>query len=188
MSRVDAMLKVDRYWKLQSITKSQRSPIRNSTSLAGCYTMSNAWTRSFGWSSGKSFSHRPRFRVVAVGGTGMLRSVKDALYSSPRDMHMGTTGWILEIVRTHVIDASFSSHLLIDEVCTMMDSWFGPDVKQILSVMLKARSHDYVEHVLLQLQSISVSAKNLRSVEALCKMNSWMLIGSTPISITRHLV
>ena len=136
----------------------------------------------------KSLAHRAKFRVVAVDGAGLLRSAKDALSSGPCDVLVGTTGRVLQLVTAHAIDVRFSTHLVIDEVDTMMDKGFGPEVSQLLRVMRKARNGDNNEHVLPPLQCIAAGATHPRAAEALYKKNCQMLFGSTRLYIAHQLV
>lgn len=115
----------------------------------------------------KSLSYQLKFRVAAVDGAGLLRSVKDALSSGSCDALICTTVRVLKLVTGNVIDVCFSTHLVTVEVYTMMGKGFGLDVSQLLCVMLKSPNDDEDEHVLPLLQSISVSAKHPRVAEAL---------------------
>ncbi len=110
----------------------------------------------------KALAHRAKFRVVAVDGAGLLRGAKDALARGPCDVLVGTTGRLLQLVDAHAVDLRFATHAVIDEVDTMMDKGFGPDVARLLRAMRKSRGEDSPP-----LQCVAAGATHPRAAEAL---------------------
>lgn len=81
----------------------------------------------------KGLAHLAKFRVVgAIGGTGTMRALRDKLAAGPVDVLVCTTGRLLQLLDDRAVDVRFASHVVIDEVDTMFDAGFGPELKRIL--------------------------------------------------------
>jgi superfamily II DNA/RNA helicase len=77
-----------------------------------------------------------KFRAVGAntgpGGSGLTK-VKELLSTSPVDILVATTGRLLQLLDSRAIDLRFTRHIIVDEVDTMFDVGFGPELRKILS-------------------------------------------------------
>lgn len=83
----------------------------------------------------KSLAYRVKFRVVCTStGTGSagFRKLQERLNQSPCDVLVGTTGRLLQLIEMRAIDLRFVRHVVVDEVDTMFDTGFGPELQKIL--------------------------------------------------------
>eukprot|EP00172_Hildenbrandia_rubra_P000130 Plantae.Rhodophyta-Hildenbrandia_rubra.ctg10583.p1 GENE.Plantae.Rhodophyta-Hildenbrandia_rubra.ctg10583~~Plantae.Rhodophyta-Hildenbrandia_rubra.ctg10583.p1 ORF type:complete len:562 (-),score=92.71 Plantae.Rhodophyta-Hildenbrandia_rubra.ctg10583:242-1927(-) len=81
----------------------------------------------------KRLSHYAKFRTAGlIGGAGSLRKQKDRLTSGAVDVVVATTGRLLQMMDTKSIDLRMLKYLVIDEVDTMFDAGFGPELQKIL--------------------------------------------------------
>lgn len=105
---------------------------------------------------GRALAHGIKFRIAsAVGGTSESIRRLNMRWDQPIDVLVATTGRLLQLVRERELDVRFVSHVVIDEVDTMFDKGFGPEVRQILSAVrsipLKSESHSNHSSNLAQL-------------------------------------
>lgn len=87
----------------------------------------------------KSLSHRIKFSTYAVLGDGPIRRAKDALAARPVDVLVGTAGRLLQLLDMRAVDLRFTSHIIVDEVDTMFDAGFAPDISKLLAAARHAR-------------------------------------------------
>lgn len=90
----------------------------------------------------KGLSHAVKFRVLgAIGGGGSsIRKTKDLLADSPVDILVATTGRLGQLLKERVIDLRFTTHIVVDEVDTMFDEGFGPELRRILTAARTGRA------------------------------------------------
>lgn len=85
---------------------------------------------------GRALAHGVKFRIAsAIGGTSEATKKLNERLDQPIDVLVATTGRLLQLVRARTIDIRFASHVVIDEVDTMFDKNFGPEVRAILSAV-----------------------------------------------------
>lgn len=110
----------------------------------------------------KNLSHTVKFRVIGAigGGQGMYRKLKDKLSAGPVDVLVCTTGRLLQLMDERIVDLRFTTHVIIDEVDTMFDAGFGPELKRILQAARGGRSN-----VVNKPQYIAVGATHPRAAE-----------------------
>lgn len=85
----------------------------------------------------KALSHRAKFRVLGTNsGTGStgLKKLKDVLARSPTDILVSTTGRLIQLLDAKVVDLRSVKHVIIDEVDTLFDEGFGPELDRILQI------------------------------------------------------
>jgi len=81
----------------------------------------------------KHLSHFEKCRVVSlVGGDSSLKKQQEALSRSPVDVVVSTTGRLLQHIDAKSIDLRDCKTVVIDEVDTMFDQGFGPELKRII--------------------------------------------------------
>ena len=82
----------------------------------------------------RQLSHQVKFRVIGAigGGRSGDRILQDKLESGPVDILVATTGRLLQLLQARSIDVRFCKHVIIDEVDTMFDAGFGPELRSIL--------------------------------------------------------
>lgn len=108
----------------------------------------------------KTLAHYAKFRVVSIDGAGSWRNAKDAL-ARPIDVLVTTTGRLLQLMEARVVDLRFAAHIVIDEVDTMFDAGFAPELRRIL-VAARRRPEDIKPP-----QCIAAGATHPRAAEAL---------------------
>lgn len=85
---------------------------------------------------GRALAHSVKFRIAsAIGGTSEATKKLNERLEQPIDVLVATTGRLLQLVRAKHIDVRFATHVVIDEVDTMFDKGFGPEVRAILSAV-----------------------------------------------------
>lgn len=85
---------------------------------------------------GRILAHGVKFRIAsAIGGTSEATKKLNERLEQPIDVLVATTGRLLQLVRAKNIDVRFATHVIIDEVDTMFDRGFGPEVRSILSAV-----------------------------------------------------
>lgn len=83
----------------------------------------------------KELSYSVKFRVIGAttgAGSSGLKKLKDLLAASPVDVLVTTTGRLLQLLDVKAIDLRFTRHIIVDEVDTMFDAGFGPELQRIL--------------------------------------------------------
>lgn len=112
----------------------------------------------------KALSHAVKFRAVGVigGGAGSMRKAKDGVGSAPVDVLVGTTGRISQLASDRSIDLRFASHIVVDEVDTMFDAGFGPELRTILAAARKGRGEN---PDVPRLQCVAAGATHPRAAE-----------------------
>ena len=95
--------------------------------------------------------------VGGTGGTG-LRRVKTRLDAGGVDVLIATTGRLLQLMDAREIDIRFSSHVVVDEVDTMLDEGFGLEVRRIVA---------QAESKLTSVQLVAVGATHPPEAQAL---------------------
>lgn len=81
----------------------------------------------------KMLAHYAKIRVVGMMGGNVVgtRKIKEQL-ETPIDVLVTTTGRLLQLLQQRMLDVRFVRHLVVDEVDTMLDAGFGPELRRIL--------------------------------------------------------
>ncbi|GAB0490927.1 hypothetical protein MMPV_002168 [Pyropia vietnamensis] len=89
----------------------------------------------------KSLAHGVKFRVVgAIGGGGnTLRRQTEAIARSPVDVLVATTGRLLQMAESRAVDLRFVRHVVVDEVDTLLDAGFEPDLRRVWTAVHRGR-------------------------------------------------
>lgn len=111
----------------------------------------------------KSLSYLVKFRALTVVGDGPMRRATDALAAGAVDVLVGTTGRLLQLIDARAIDLRFATHIVVDEVDTMLDAGFAPELSRLLSAARKGR----VEAERALPQVVAASATHPRAAEPL---------------------
>uniref|UniRef100_A0A7S0ZAY7 RNA helicase n=1 Tax=Timspurckia oligopyrenoides TaxID=708627 RepID=A0A7S0ZAY7_9RHOD len=91
----------------------------------------------------KTLSHYEKCRVVSlVGGDKSLKKQEEALQRSPVDIVISTTGRLLQHIEAANIDLCECKTVVIDEVDTMFDEGFGPELGRIIQ-RIKRRQESF---------------------------------------------
>lgn len=84
---------------------------------------------------GKMLAHFAKVRVIGMmGGNGArTRKIREQL-ETPTDVLVTTTGRLLQLLQQRVLDVRFAAYVVVDEVDTMFDAGFGPELRRILEM------------------------------------------------------
>lgn len=113
----------------------------------------------------KGLSYGVKIRVVGTttgtGGKGM-RKLLDLVGAAPIDVLVTTTGRMLQLLESRAVDLRFVKHFVVDEVDTMFDAGFGPELQQILRAARGGKTT-----VVNKPQCIAVGATHPKAAELL---------------------
>jgi len=128
----------------------------------------------------KHLSHFEKLRIVSLlGGSGSLKKQKDALSQAPVDIVISTTGRLIQHMDENNIDLFDCSTIVIDEVDTMFDKGFGPELERIIGRANRRRAKLAVEgdggltnmNAQQFIQFIAVGATHPKAAEELYEKN-----------------
>lgn len=89
----------------------------------------------------KALAHGVKFRVVGAigGGGGSLRRQTEALARAPVDVLVATTGRLLQLIESRAVDLRYVRHVVVDEVDTLLDAGFEPDLRRVWTAVHRGR-------------------------------------------------
>lgn len=112
----------------------------------------------------KVLAHHAKIRAVGLmGGNGAGTRRTRELLEAPIDILVTTTGRLTQLLQQRVVDVRFVQHLVVDEVDTMFDAGFGPELRRILQMCRRGRDEE--NEIKNPMQCILVGATHPKAAE-----------------------
>ncbi|KAA8491354.1 DEAD-box ATP-dependent RNA helicase 39 [Porphyridium purpureum] len=121
----------------------------------------------------KQLSHFEKCRVVSLlGGASGLKAQTDALARAPVDIVVTTSGRLLQHLEKNTIDLVETEVIVLDEVDTMFDEGFGPELERVFGrLRRRLRSGTQAKEMSTDVQFIAVGATHPKAAEELYQVH-----------------